>query len=102
MRHEIGDRVGAIQSANKEEVRLLGYGTFGGYKVPPLESGGMGAGLHHAGYANPFIKLDSGEEVFGCECWWGPEDKVKEMIGERPVINVTVAEMRQSEEVSEE
>lgn len=97
MTAQIGDRCGAIQSANKEEVRLFGFGTFEGHKVPPLEAGGMAAGLHHAGYKNPCIKLDSGDEVFGCECWWGPEEKIKETIGERRIVNVSIVEARKEQ-----
>jgi hypothetical protein len=34
------------------------------------------------GYPNPHIKLDDGKEVWGCECWWGPEDKIKAMVAD--------------------
>ncbi|HZK28051.1 MAG TPA: hypothetical protein VFD00_11015 [Thermoclostridium sp.] len=34
---------------------------------------------------NPTIKLDNGQVVYGYECWWANEDKVKEMIGNRNV-----------------
>jgi hypothetical protein len=40
------------------------------------------------GIPNPTIKLDTGKTVYGCECWWGSESKVKEMIGDRIVLLV--------------
>jgi hypothetical protein len=43
---------------------------------------------------NPKIVLDNGETVWGCECWWGPEDKIKNMIGEREIVSITPAEYR--------
>ena len=27
---------------------------------------------------NPKIKLDSGEIIWGCQCWWGAVEKMKE------------------------
>ena len=38
------------------------------------------------GLKNPKIRLDSGEVVWGYECWWGPEEKVTETIGDRKVL----------------
>jgi hypothetical protein len=29
---------------------------------------------------NPCIRLDSGDIVWGMECWWGPEEKVREQL----------------------
>ena len=79
----IGDRVGAIQKADDDNVYLFGYGTYQGESVPPKNIGGFNLGI-----PNPEIKLDSGISVFGCECWWGPEEKVKEMVGGRIIIKV--------------
>jgi hypothetical protein len=72
-----GDRVGAIQSANSEEVMFYGYGVYEGDTIPP-----------NCTISNPTIKLDNGKTVYGYECWWGPEEKVKEMIGNRKVTEV--------------
>ena len=72
-----GDRVGAIRSANSEEVVFYGYGVYEGDTLPP-----------DFPIPNPTIKLDNGKIVYGYECWWGPEEKVKEMIGGRKVTDV--------------
>lgn len=78
---EKGTRVGAVLSADDDTVKLIGYGTYEGEEIPPEDSGGMGKILHEIGQKNPKIKLDNGGVTWGCECWWGPEKKVKEMIG---------------------
>ena len=80
---QIGDRVGAIQKANDKTVYLYGYGIYEGKTVPPENAGGFNIGI-----PNPTTKLDSGETVYGCECWWGPEEKIKGIIGNRKVIIV--------------
>lgn len=77
MAAKIGDRVGAIMSADSEKVELFGYGVYSGdVEIPGLP------------FKNPEIKLDNGRVVRGYECWWGPEDKVKAMIGTKKVIDV--------------
>lgn len=74
---KVGDRAGAIRSVNHMEVELLGYGVYDGKIMHP-----------EYGFENPRITLDDGRQVWGTECWWGPEDKIKELIGTRTVINV--------------
>lgn len=87
-------RVGAICDADKEEVRLFGYGVYEGDEVPPPGIQIFGADLHALGHTNPKIKLDSGKVVWGCECWWGPEEKVKATIGARKVVEVDIEQKR--------
>lgn len=74
---EIGSRVGAIRDANKDVVNFFGYGVYDGSVEHP-----------DMGFPNPRITLDDGDVVWGCECWWGPEDKIKDTIGERKVVIV--------------
>lgn len=71
---KVGERVGVIISADKETVRLAGYGTYEGYLPSPM------------GFPNPCIKLDNGQKVWGFESWWGPEEQVKKSIGTRQVV----------------
>lgn len=77
MSEQVGYRVGAIQSAPKDQVKFFGYGVYVGRKLHP-----------QWGMDNPCIELDGGGVVFGIECWWGPEEKVKAMIGAREVVIV--------------
>lgn len=77
---EVGSRIGAIQKADEDAVWFYGYGVYVGNEIPP-------SGFSHdLGLKNPKLKLDSGNVVWGYMCWWGPEEKVKELIGDRKVI----------------
>jgi len=80
---KINDRVGAIQSANADEVRFFGYGKYVGTKIP------CRGFLQEAQIPNPCIVLDNGKKVYGFECWWGDAEKIKKMIGDRTVIEVS-------------
>jgi hypothetical protein len=94
--YKIGDRVGAILSSDKDSVNLFGYGTYQGDEIPDESCAGfMAAILRDAKHANPKIVLDDGTIVWGCECWWGPEEKVKADIGSRTIFLVSVAEERE-------
>ena len=105
-RTAVGERVGAILSADDEEVRLLGYGVYDGEHEPPF--GPMGATKEEyaevvaemqaagqlpanwEGFKNPRITLDDGRVVWGAQCWWAPEDVVRSRIGARHVVTATV------------
>ena len=96
MGYEIGNRVGAIFSAHGDTIEIFGFGLFKGDTVPPKVSLGFGPMLHTSNIDNPQILLDSGETVWGCECWWGSEDKIKQKIANyKNVITITVQEARQ-------
>lgn len=84
---KVGDRVGAIESANNTEVRLYGYGTYDGDFVP---DGGdfIGNCFKESASPNPRITLDNGKVVWGYQCWWESEEETKRIIGQRTVINV--------------
>lgn len=80
--HKAGERVYAILSADPtlKVLKVLGEGVFEGNEVPGLECGGFGADLRSLGVTNPKIRLDSGEVVWGCECWWGKIEGAAAMI----------------------
>ena len=75
MTREVGARIGAILGSDDKTVKLLGYGVYEGDFVPPETTGGF-----NTGRPNPRLKLDSGKVVWGCECWWGSEAKMKSEI----------------------
>lgn len=84
-----GSRVGALlsvqQSANTAE--LFGYGVYDGHRDPPAHAPEwLGK--------NPHITLDNGKEVWGFECWWGPEDEVKQCLEGMTVTNVDIEAVR--------
>ena len=86
---EIGARVGAVQSADNTTVKLYGYGVYEGEEIPPKEVNEFYA---EVGITNPKMTMDNGNVIWGCQCWWGPEKRIKEMIGDRKVeivVNIT-------------
>lgn len=75
-----GTRVGAVAYVTPQEVLLLGYGVYLGNEVPSEDARGLGGEARVLKMPNPKIQLDSGEVVWGVECWWGHEAEVKKMI----------------------
>lgn len=73
-----GERVGAIQSFQDGHLQIFGYGVFEGEVIPEEGLDGMLGYLHEVGVRNPCILLDSGERIYGAECWWGPEEDIKQ------------------------
>lgn len=88
---EPGDRVGAILTKDKRQVQLIGFGVYDGDFIPPKE---INSELNESGAKNPRITLDNGEVVWGCESWWGREEKVKDLIRNSEVIHVNMNEER--------
>lgn len=93
---KVGDRVGCFLSVVRDKGLFIGWGTYVGDEVPPNEGLGSLTGyLAGERRSNPKIVLDSGDVVWGCECWWGPED---EIIAERAklaeVIDISVDDAR--------
>lgn len=81
----IGDRIGAIQSADSKTVYAFGFGTYQGEEIPPDDVPGPFGRLGLLGIPNPKLVMDDGTVVWGCESWWGDVVKVTRMIGERKV-----------------
>lgn len=44
------------------------------------------------GMNNPKIKLDTGEIVWGCQCWWGAESGAQKFIAGREVVAVAITD----------
>lgn len=84
-----GDRVGALLGSdpNTKIVQVFGYGVFEGDHVPEYRGQlSLATSCHEAEVPNPRIRLDSGELVYGAECWWGPETDIRARV-ERMVAN---------------
>jgi hypothetical protein len=98
MEYEAGQRVGAARNTNGGKIFLYGWGVYEGDHVPGEEAAvGLGKAIRARGAANPRIRLDDGQIVYGCECWWGPEDQMRRMIadGNLEVVEVSIAQDRQ-------
>lgn len=95
-RHEKGTRIGAIYSGSKGRVLFLGYGTYEGDEVPEGAGGFMGEAMAEAGITNPKLLLDNGDVVWGCECWWGPEEVVKKQMEGAVIEEVRIGDKRKA------
>lgn len=85
---EIGERVGAILGAKDGEVDFLGFGVYEGAFVPIEAVGEIAEVLREEQIENPRILLDSGAVVYGCECWWGPQQQIQEKLSVYDKVNV--------------
>lgn len=94
---KIGERAGAILSAKNNVVEFLGYGVYVGDEIPTEACSDIADDLIALKLTNPKIQLDNGEIVYGCECWWGPEDDLKEKIKEWSDNNYTIREIKMSD-----
>ena len=94
----IGERVGVVLSAHDGVVKFLGYGTYEGSQIPETDDIKFaGLSLKSANISNPKLKLDNGDIVWGCECWWGPEEKIKRALETaKEIINVDIKTERQN------
>ena len=88
--HKVGDRIGALLSVSETEVKVLGFGIYAGEEVPTRAVGMLAEILRTTKFPNPKLVLDSGKVVYGCECWWGPQDTVKARIAEREARGDTI------------
>ena len=103
---KIGDRVGAVLGATKETCKFLGYGIYEGDFFPE-EAIGFMADIRRKAVAegrmakdvatNPRLKLDNGEFVYGCECWWGSEEQVKKQIEAGKKAGQEIVEVKMSD-----
>ena len=93
---EIGDRIGVILHAENDTIYIYGYGEYKGESVPSVQAKGIIASiLRDSNIENPQILLDTGETIWGCECWWGPEEKVKvQLKNYKNVVTVSLSEER--------
>jgi len=74
-----GDRIGAISHSDGDTLHLYGYGEYLGEFFPPKGTQGpFGIDASEVGCENPCMRLDSGRIIWGCQCWWGSEDSVRE------------------------
>lgn len=97
-----GTRIFAVLSADQDEVRLIGRGEYLGDL--PFNTADENVRLFGfapselekevPGHKNPCLKMDDGNIVWGCECWWGPESKLEETIGGRKIVQVDIKEER--------
>ena len=100
--YEIGSRVFAVSCADKDSVRLYGFGTFAGYVVPteqdiadaPLVMRPTLGMFRDTGITNPKIELDDDRGVaWGFMCWWGAESSAPRLFGDRTVKLINIKDI---------
>jgi hypothetical protein len=95
---KVGERVGCFLSIVGDTALFLGFGVYVGDEVPPNDGRkSLTEFLAGERRSNPKIVLDSGDIVWGCECWWGPEDEVKDQLTKLKVKNVSIVEALRGE-----
>lgn len=102
MTRKPGIRVLAVMGSNDDgSVSVLGEGVYEGDYPIGEEAVGWVAQMArecHSEYgtesANPRIRLDSGEIVWGCECWWGPIEEVRRRLEGKTLVYVSITEER--------
>lgn len=97
-----GNRVIAISHGDNERRKLFifGHGVYEGPAIPTPENGPagwMGEAMIEQGLATPMIRLDNGKVVWGCECWFGPEDVITKKYEGFDFLEVDIDEVRKSE-----
>jgi len=93
-KNPIGNRVFAFQHATEDTVYFFGYGTYLGEEEPYKDAGGLASVLRESGMKNPKIMLDSGDVVWGCECYWGPAWRFDEKYKNYKIVNVDLNDFR--------
>jgi len=91
---KVGDRVVAIYESNDTEVRYFGFGVYAGEFVADDATGPLGEYVREEKLGNPRIDLDGGGHVWGCECWWGPEEEVKKEYADLKWVLVSIDDLR--------
>lgn len=97
--HDIGDRVATWQSADSEEIRFIGYGVYeGNFILDDTAVGVTSKKVLALGFPVPVprIKLDSGETIWGTECWWCAEQEYKDGLVdfEGKIVEVPLEDIR--------
>lgn len=88
-----GSRVGAVMKGQGNKVWFFGWGVYEGDFAPPWGRKTV-VGMEIVMALNPRIKLDNGKIVWGCECWWGEEEKMKKLLEGKEIIDVDIDEER--------
>lgn len=95
-RRQPGARIGAIISSDEEQkiIKFLGYGVFECEAIPEEAVGFLAEVAREAGFTNPRLRLDNGDAVYGCECWWGTEGGVRKRIADAEGQGFTIEVVR--------
>lgn len=83
-----------VSHTDEGKVFVFGEGIYVGDRIPGPEAAGMGLLMHQRKTLNPTIQLDSGEVIYGCECWWGPLEAANAKYANLARVNVSITDAR--------
>jgi hypothetical protein len=90
-------RVAVVANAfDDETLYFIGYGVRGDLCVPPRGLGPLTDALNDDGAETPVIVLDSGEVLYGCECYYDDADAFDACVEGEFLESMTVAELREA------
>jgi hypothetical protein len=111
MTYAPGTRVVAISHSKDGVVHIFGHGVYEGdfpYEDVTGTSPFLAGGAAHLAYIerciaddtlpmlNPRIRLDSGQFVWGCECWWGDEEGFEKKYKDATIVVDNIDEVKAS------
>jgi len=93
---KIGERVCVIcGKAEDGVIDVFGYGVRIEDAIPEPGVLFMGIDMHELGCPSPTLRLDNGDTVYGCECWWGSEKRIQKSLEGQTTREITVASYRE-------
>jgi len=95
-RAKVGERVGVLRGMMKDgkSVGVFGFGERLKDEIPCKGVYFVGVDLHERGVPVPTLLLDNGDKVYGCECWWGSESHVKDVIKNHDIVECSIEDYR--------
>jgi len=95
-RAKVGERVGVLRGMIKgtDKCGVFGFGVRIPNEIPKKGIYFVGVDLHKRGVEVPTMLLDNGEKVYGCECWWGRESYIKEVLENHNIVECSIEDYR--------
>ena len=102
----VGTRVKLVSHIDDDTIYCFGYGIYEGFKRPcdfPKDqrpAGLLGQILVENEHDNPCIKMDDGNYIWGCECWWGEAEDLEAIFAtqykEYKLRNISIQKEREA------
>lgn len=84
-------RVGAIHTFKDKTIEFFGYGVYLGDEIPPSDITFLGMSIKDP---TPKLQMDSGDIIWGCECWWGDVEHIDRELEGKKIIEVNINDIR--------
>lgn len=93
----VGTRVVAFSHREGKRVYIFGKGAYEGDFDPEEAVGELADLCRMEGFKSPRIRLDDGQVVYGCECWWCEETDIEGELEGFEIVNVDIKDRRSEE-----